>query len=61
MDKRNPCDVCSNISIEKCSFCSFGHYTSEYQCCNWDCFLNYEGDCIVSVFDNCGAWKLNED
>ena len=54
MDKRNPCDLCERTD---CFDCALDYNSGEYQCCNWDCFLNHEGDCIISVFDNCGAWK----
>ena len=52
--KRNPCDVCNS---EECWFCALYCNTEEYQCCNWDCFLNFEGDCKIGIFYKCGAWK----
>ena len=52
--KRNPCDVCDS---EECWFCALYSKPEEYQCCNRDCFLNFEGDCKIGIFDSCGAWK----
>ena len=50
----NPCDVCDK---ETCFDCALYCNSAEYQCCNWNCFLNHEGDCVISIFDKCGAWK----
>lgn len=58
MSGLNPCDVCEN---EYCGNCCLFSTTAEYQCANYNCFLNHEGDCIISVFDNCGAWKKDGD
>lgn len=54
MSGSNPCDVCRN---EYCGNCCLFVATNEYQCANYDCFLNYEGNCLIQVFDKCGAWK----
>lgn len=56
MNGLNPCSVCDKdcyLGTE----CVFNEHSSEYQCCNYGCFLNVEGDCIISVFERCGAWK----
>ena len=58
MDGRNPCDVCEQHA--GCGFevdCVFNCYPRMYICCNYDCFLNYDGDCLMAVFERCGAWK----
>lgn len=60
MSGRNPCDVCSG-SCKIGDECVFNVYTSKYECWNYDCFLNYEGNCLVSVFDRCGAWKGDQE
>lgn len=54
MSVLNPCDVCRN---KYCGNCCLLASTNEYQCVNYDCFLNNEGDCLISVFDKCGAWR----
>lgn len=53
MNGRNPCDVCDGCKED----CIFLVHTMEFQCTNYACFLNHEGDCLVSAFDNCGAWE----
>lgn len=50
-----PCDVCESTSCWDC--CLNITSTKEYQCANYSCFLNHEGDCLISAFDKCGAWK----
>ena len=53
----NPCDVCENkLCVNCCLFAA----TFEYQCTNYNCFLNHEGDCLISVFDKCGAWRKDD-
>lgn len=51
----NPCDTCKREM--DCFDCAFGGYTDKHECCNHDCFLNYEGSCMVGVYDRCGAWQ----
>lgn len=58
MSGLNPCDVCDR---EFCSGCALYCSSGEYQCANYNCFLNHEGDCIISIFDKCGAWKKDGD
>lgn len=54
MNGVNPCDVCKN---QDCWNCCFNSVTDEYECTNYNCFLNHEGDCLISVFEKCGAWR----
>ena len=28
-----------------------------YQCLTYECFLNYEGSCLISLYESCGACK----
>lgn len=51
---KNPCDVCDT---EHCDDCALNIYALEHECCNYQCFLNYDGTCIISLFEKCGAWK----
>ena len=60
MNGRNPCDVC-NRDCDLGNECVFAGYTVQYQCFNYDCFLNHDGNCLVSVFDRCGAWKGEQE
>lgn len=56
MDGRKPCDVCGK-QFPLCDDCPLYGLPIEYQCANWNCFLNHEGDCMISLFERCGAWK----
>lgn len=57
MDGRNPCDVCEGRRCDSFGECALHAYPVKYECCNYDCFLNHEGDCAVSLFEKCGAWR----
>lgn len=54
MDQKNPCDCCSK---QLCDDCVLGDFNRRFECCNHDCMLNYEGSCMISIYDHCGAWK----
>lgn len=54
MNGVSPCSVCGKSS---CWECVLNGMTKENECTNYNCFLNYEGDCLISVFEKCGAWK----
>ena len=56
--KLNPCDTCDR---ESCFDCALYCNSSEYECCNDICFLNYEGNCQIGVYDKCGAWRKTYD
>lgn len=58
MNGFNPCDV---RKCESCWDCCFSGVTNEYECTNYNCFLNREGDCLVSVFEKCKAWRKGGD
>lgn len=53
MKDRNPCDLCN----KKCEDCALDVYTRNNYCEQYDCFINYEGSCLLSLYENCGAWK----
>lgn len=54
----NPCDVCEK---DYCGDCALYPQSAEWECCNYNCFLNHEGDCLISIFSRCGAWKRDGD
>jgi hypothetical protein len=54
-ESRNPCDLCQKVCHE--TECALNCFTREYQCEQLKCFLNYEGSCMISLYDNCGAWE----
>lgn len=59
MDSKNPCDICENES--KCEECVLHRmYNKAYECCVYECFLNYEGSCLISIYDDCGCLKNYE-
>lgn len=51
---RNPCDLCHR---KECEDCVLVAHPKECTCANYDCFLNYDGSCVLSLFDECGAWE----
>ena len=61
-DTRNPCDLCKrkkcfDVDDDSDFACALGGFTSNYHCSEYQCFLNYEGKCMVSLYDRCGAWE----
>ena len=50
----NPCDVCKK---EECDDCVLKTFPRHNICGNRDCFLNYEGSCVLTLYENCGAWE----
>ena len=32
-------------------------YTRYHICGNDECCLNYEGDCMISLYEMCGTWE----
>ena len=59
-DTRNPCDLCKQNNCYDCDSdfeCAFRGFTAKYHCSEYQCFLNYEGTCMVGLYDRCGAWE----
>ena len=55
LDSKNPCDLCKQNCLEfECAL--YGH-PRKYSCSEWECFLNYEGTCMVGLYERCGAWE----
>lgn len=58
VDGKNPCDVCDRPCECLSGYdCIFDVYARKYECRNDECFMNYEGMCVVSAYENCGAWE----
>lgn len=54
---KNPCDLCKREFCD--AVCSLYRYSKKFQCTEYDCFINYEGSCLLGLYENCGAWKWN--
>lgn len=53
--EKNPCDLCKR---EGCEYdCALHGDHKNFQCTEYDCFLNYEGNCLIGLYERCGAWK----
>lgn len=50
----NPCDLCKK---KECEDCVFDVYAREIECVQYGCFINYEGSCLLGLYERCGAWK----
>lgn len=61
----NPCNIChadcetvlggDEYCGNSCMF--YQQYNKVYTCEAYDCFVNYEGSCLLSLYDNCGCRK----
>lgn len=52
---KNPCDLCKRKGC--CFDCALNGYTEKYECAEHECFLNYEGSCMIGLYERCGAWE----
>lgn len=53
---KNPCDLCKRRG--GCCFdCALNVYAEKSECAEHDCFLNYEGSCMIGLYEYCGAWR----
>lgn len=62
MNRENPCNICKNQ--ERCSEvdCILHRIWNEcFYCKQYNCFLNHEGDCALSLYDDCGSRKGEEN
>ena len=58
VDGKNPCDVCKNPCNKLFDYnCIFDVYAQKYECTNYECFINYEGACLLGAYENCGAFE----
>lgn len=61
MKDANPCDICK--SKDNCSDeCILNRiYNKAFYCKAYDCFVNYEGSCLLSLYDDCECRKSFEE
>jgi len=52
---QNPCNICNHKNCDECVL-DRSIYNDRY-CAAHDCFLNYEGSCLISVSEDCGCRK----
>ena len=58
MYEEHPCNICG--FRDKCHDmeCPLDQICNKINCCQqYDCFLNYEGSCKISIYDDCGSRK----
>ena len=53
MTGENPCNICHQKQCHGCVLERF--YNAVYECKAVECMLNYEGSCIISMYDDCGC------
>ena len=59
MSGENPCNIChADCKEEECIF--YLRYNRAYVCEAYDCFVNCEGSCLLSLYDDCGCRKYHE-
>ena len=54
-DTRNPCDLCKKDCFGE--ECALNVHAREYNCTQLQCFLNYDGSCMIGLYEHCGAWE----
>ena len=52
--KHHPCNVCPN-HVETCEGCIFDPPFRGSSCENTECFLNYDGGCLIHMDEKCKA------
>ena len=54
---QHPCNLCKkqncNVGDEDCIF--YLRFNRQYECAAWDCIVNYEGTCLLELYDACGC------
>lgn len=56
-DCKNPCDLCKKQDLCRLDYCALSVYSRKCECTQYQCFLNYEGSCMIGLYENCGAWE----
>lgn len=63
MGGENPCNICHDrkefCDGDDCIF-FWQRNTKAYVCEAYDCFVNYEGSCLLSLYDDCGCRKMHD-
>jgi len=58
MSGENPCNICRNKDNCGDTDCVLNRiWSKELYCKAYECFLNYEGSCLLSLYDDCGCRK----
>lgn len=60
MNGENPCNICNQQDCDKADCVLHRVYNKVYYCEVYDCMLNYEGNCLLDLFDDCGCRKSHE-
>lgn len=47
---QHPCNICGFVD---CDECIMHRYNERYVCEAYDCFCNYEGGCLLNMYDDC--------
>jgi len=55
MGENNPCNICKTSTCDDCILERI--YNKVNYCEAYDCFCNYEGNCNLSLYDDCGCRK----
>lgn len=52
MDKsgQHPCNICGFVD---CDECIMHRYNENYVCEAYECFCNYDGGCLLNMYDDC--------
>ena len=62
LEDEHPCNICRNRDQCFEVGCVLNRtYNEVYQCEVFGCFLNYEGDCKIKIFDDCGCRKAYDE
>lgn len=57
--ERNPCDLCG-LECSEAECVLYRVYNEAIYCSAHECFVNYEGSCLLSLYDDCGCRKSAE-
>lgn len=60
MSGENPCNICNADCYETDCVLNRIYHNVEY-CKAYDCFVNYEGNCLLCLYDDCGCRKAAEE
>ena len=53
----NPCNICG---FTDCDDCVLHRYNKKNVCEAYDCFCNYEGSCLLGLYDDCRCREWHE-
>lgn len=65
MSGENPCNIChadcENALGEDESCIFHMRFNKTYQCAAYKCMANYEGTCLLDLYDDCGCRRYFDD